>query len=58
MGPGLVDGQEDPGGLDDVLGACAGPGDGGGVALAKHGDLLAVDDLESAEKRYENERLV
>ena len=40
---GLLDGGEDSGGLDDVVCAHAAPGDGGGVALAKDGDDLAVD---------------
>lgn len=44
VGGGLLGGGEDTGGLDDVLGALLGPGDGGRVALGVEGDLLAVDD--------------
>ena len=48
MGLGLVDGGEDTGGLDDVLGTRLGPGDGSGVALSVELDLLAVDDQVGA----------
>jgi len=44
MGACLLDGGEDAGGLDDILGAGAGPVDGSGVPLAKDGDSVAVDD--------------
>jgi len=41
---GLLLGQEQAGGLDNVLGADLGPGQVGGVTLSKHGDGLAVDN--------------
>ena len=41
---GLLLGQEQTGGLDDVLRAHLGPGQVGGITLCKHGDGLAVDD--------------
>ena len=41
---GLLLGQEQAGGLDDVLRAGLAPGQVGGVALGVHGDALAVDD--------------
>lgn len=44
VGGGLLVGGEDTGGLNDVLGALLGPGDGGGVTLGVEGDLLAVDN--------------
>ena len=37
-------GQEQTGGLDDILRAHLGPGQVGGITLCKHGDGLAVDD--------------
>ena len=40
----LLLGQEQAGGLDNVLGADLGPGQVGGVTLSKHGDGLAVDN--------------
>lgn len=44
MGIGLVDGGEDTGGLNDVVGAGLGPLDVGGVTLRVELDGLAVDD--------------
>jgi len=44
MGTGLLLGGEDTSGLDDVLGAGLGPGDGSGVTLSVELDLLAVHD--------------
>ena len=41
---GLLLGQEQAGGLDNVLGADLGPGQVGGVTLSEHGDGLAVDN--------------
>ena len=43
MTGGLLLGQEQTGGLDDVLSAHLGPGQVGGVALGEHGDGLAID---------------
>lgn len=43
MGVGLVNGREDTGRLDDVLGTGLGPLDVGGVSLVVDGDGLAVD---------------
>jgi hypothetical protein len=40
---GSVDGREDTGRLDNVLGSGIGPLDVGSVTLAEHGDGLAVD---------------
>ena len=40
---GLLLGQEQAGGLDNVLGAYLGPGQIGGIALGGNGDGLAVD---------------
>jgi hypothetical protein len=44
VGGSLVDGGEDTGGLDNVVGTVLTPGDGSGVSLLEDGDLLAVDD--------------
>ena len=44
VGRGLVDGGEDTGGLDDVVGTGGTPGDRGGVTLGEDVDRLAVDD--------------
>lgn len=41
---GLLNGGEDTGGLDDVVGARLAPWDGSGVTLTVDGDGLAVDD--------------
>ena len=43
VGGGPVRGGEDPGGLHDVLGPGAGPGDALGVLLTEDGDGLAID---------------
>lgn len=40
----LLDGGEDTGGLNNVVGADGAPGDGSGVLLTEDGDGLAVDD--------------
>lgn len=40
----LLDGGEDTGGLDNVVGTDRAPGDGRGVFLTEDGDGLAVDD--------------
>lgn len=45
---GLLGGGEDTGRLNHVLSASAGPVDVGRVALAENGDLLAIDDQETA----------
>lgn len=45
---GLLGGGEHTGRLNHVLSASAGPVDVGGVALAENGDLLAIDDQETA----------
>jgi len=44
VGGSLVDGGEDTGGLDDVVGTVGSPRDGSRVTLLVNGDLLAVDD--------------
>ena len=44
MAGGLLLGQEQAGGLDDVFGTHLGPGQIGGIALGRHGNGLAVDD--------------
>ena len=44
VGGGLVDGGEDAGGLDNVVGTGLTPGDGSGILLGEDGDLLAVDN--------------
>jgi hypothetical protein len=43
VGTSLLDGGEDTGSLDDVLGTSLGPLDGSGVSLVVNGDGLAVD---------------
>ena len=43
MGTSLVDGGEDTGGLDNVLGTSGRPLDLGGVSLVEDGDGLVVD---------------
>ena len=43
MGLALLLGQEQTGGLDDVLGAQLAPGNLGGITLGIDGDLLAVN---------------
>ena len=44
VGGSLVNGGENTGGLDDVVGTVGSPGDGSRVTLLVDGDLLAVDD--------------
>lgn len=51
MGGRLVNGGEHSGGLHHILGSSTGPVDVGRVALAEHGDLLAVHHQESALSR-------
>ena len=48
MNSGLLDGGEDTGALNDVLGSSAGPVDVGGVPLIEDDDLGAVDEQEGA----------
>ena len=48
MAAGLFGGVVGAGGLDDILGLAVAPLDHGGVRLAEHVDLVAVDDQVAA----------
>ena len=52
MNSGLLDGGENSGTLDNVLGSSAGPVDVGGIPLTKDNDLGAVDVKEGAVVLY------
>ena len=45
MSSGFLLGEENSGGLDNVLGSSGRPWDVSGVPLAEDGDLLSIDDL-------------